>query len=135
VRRLDPDAMPPIRPDGVTPTPWLALNETTLDRRFRPTFGKYLKRLDGKRVSLVGFMQPLGDGGELGSFMLVEYPVGCWFCEMPDATGIVYVELPAGKMAKLARGTIKVEGTLTLNATDPEDFLYAIKDAKVGGVD
>ena len=58
---------------------------------------KYLKELDGKQVALTGFMQPLGEELEVGAFMLIEYPVGCWYCEMPEMTGIVLVELPAGK--------------------------------------
>ena len=80
-------------------------------------------------------MQPLGEDLESGSFMLIEYPVGCWYCEMPEITGIVFVELPAGKTHSLSRSLMKVTGTLTLNATDPENFLYTITKAKVTEAD
>jgi hypothetical protein len=30
---------------------------------------------------------------------------------------------------------VRVEGKLVLNATDPEDFLFSIKDAKVSDPD
>jgi hypothetical protein len=120
---------------GVNAMPWALLTETQVDRQFRPTFPDYLKALDGKQVSLTGFMQPIGDGLEVSSFMLVEYPVGCWYCEVPEITGIVLVELPAGKAAPVTRSLVKATGTLTLNATDPERFIFSIGKAIVGGVD
>jgi hypothetical protein len=64
--------------------------------------------------------------------MFIEFPIGCWYCEMPEVTGIVYVEL--AKTATLTRGLVRVTGRLHLNAADPEDFLYAIRNAKVSGV-
>ena len=54
---------------------------------------------------------------------------------MPDTAGIVYVLLPAGQAMPLRRGLVRVTGRLTLNASDPEDFLYTVRDAKVGPVD
>jgi hypothetical protein len=54
---------------------------------------------------------------------------------MPELTGIVYVEMPPGKTAAFARGLLRVTGRLRLNATDPEEFLYSIRQAKVADVD
>ncbi|HXG08734.1 MAG TPA: tetratricopeptide repeat protein [Gemmataceae bacterium] len=129
--KLDPAALPPVSDTGVNVLPWAVLNETTIDRQFRPTFPKYLQQLNGKQVTLSGFMQPLGDELEMSSFMLVEYPIGCWYCEMPELTGLVLVELPPDKVQTYTRGLIKVTGRLVLNATDPEDFLYTIRRAEV----
>src|SRR5262249_33762221 len=114
---------------------WALLGETTLDRKHRPTFPDYLKELQGKQVSLSGFMQPLRDDPEVAAFMLIEYPVGCWYCETPEVTGIVFVELPAGKTTTHTRGPVRVVGRLALNASDPEEFLYTIRLAKVAEVD
>src|SRR5439155_3858329 len=97
----------------------------------RPNFPKYLRELDGKQVSLTGFMQPLTEELEVSSFLFIEYPVGCWYCEMPETTSILYVELPAGKSRGYTRGLVKVVGKLSLNATDPENFLYTVGSAKV----
>ena len=134
--RLDLGALPAIDPKGVNPLPWALLSETTLDRRgFKPGFVKYLKELDGKEVSLTGFMQPFGDDLELNAFMLIEYPVGCWFCEMPEITTIVLVELPPDKVVTYRRGLVKVTGRLALNTADPENFLYTVGKAKVSEPD
>jgi tetratricopeptide (TPR) repeat protein len=129
--RLARTALPPIDPKGVNPLPWSVLAETSLDRQYKPTFAKHLQALNGKQVELTGYMQPLGDDLEAASFMLIEYPVGCWYCEMPEITGILLVDLPEGKTADVTRGRVKVRGTLTLNATDPENFLYTITKTKV----
>jgi hypothetical protein len=133
--KLDQVPLPPISDTGVNPLPWELLGETTVDSKFRPTFARYMKELEGKQVSLTGFMQPLGEDLDAASFMFIEYPVGCWYCEMPEVTGIIYVELPLGRTATLSRNLVRVTGRLALNTTDPEDFLYAIRNAKVGGVD
>ncbi len=130
-RRFDPSRLPPIRPDGLNPLPWAALGATTMDRQSRPTFHKYLRDLDGKRVVLTGYLQPVADESQAGAFLLVEYPIGCWFCEVPEPTGVVLIELPAGKTATLTKSQVKVSGRLSLNATDPETFLFAVRDAAI----
>ncbi|MFN4257975.1 MAG: DUF3299 domain-containing protein [Gemmataceae bacterium] len=135
VNRLDASELPPIRADGVNSLPWSVLADTALDRKYRPSFTPYLKELDGKQVALSGFLQPLSDDLEIHAFMLIEYPVGCWYCEVPDLTGIVFVELERGQTTTLTRQLMKVVGQLTLNSTDPEDFLYTVKNAKVSEAD
>jgi hypothetical protein len=133
--QLDKTALPPISATGINVLPWVVLCETTLDAKHRPTFAKYLRELDGKQVTLTGFMQPLGEDLEQTGFMFIEYPVGCWYCEMPALTSIVYVELPPGRSTAFARGLVRVTGRLALNATDPEEFLYSVQNAKVAEVD
>lgn len=131
VRTLDAGALPEIRPDGVNPLPWGVLAETSVAPVFKPKFHEHLKKLDGKRVSLTGYMQPVSMDPEVGGFMLIEYPVGCWFCETPEPGGILYVEVGGGKSVAVKRGRVKVEGVLKLNASDPEDFLYTLTGATV----
>ncbi len=130
-RKLDRTPLPPIDPKGVNALPWSVVTETTLDRQYRPTFPRYLKDLDGKKVTLSGYMQPLGDDAELNAFLLIEYPVGCWYCEQPETTAIVLVELPEGQTYNYTREPVKVRGKLRLNASDPENFLYTIRDVEI----
>ncbi len=127
--------LPPIRGDGVNPLAWEVVNETVVDARFRPTFPNYLKELEGKQVTLTGFMQPLSDDLDLSAFLFIEYPVGCWYCEMPAVTSMVWVELAPGQTTTFQRSLLRVTGRFHLNANDPEDFLYHIRQAKAGGVD
>jgi hypothetical protein len=113
----------------------MLISETTVDRKFRPSFAKYLKDLDGKTVSMTGFIQPLDGEQELVMFMFIENPVGCWYCDMPEPTEILFVELPEGKTAPFTDLMVRITGRLVLNSTDPEEFLYTIRDAKVAEVD
>jgi tetratricopeptide (TPR) repeat protein len=131
VSTLDHAALPPIDSAGVNAIPWSVVAETTVDRRYRPAFPKYLRDLNGKTISLTGYMQPLGEDLDTGVFLFIENPIGCWFCEMPDITGIILVEMPEGKSRIYSRTPIKVTGKLKLNENDPENFLYTIREARV----
>jgi tetratricopeptide (TPR) repeat protein len=132
ITSLDAADLPPINPAGVTPLPWAVLAETTISRDYKPTFASYLHDLEGKQVSLSGYMQPLSEDGENISFLLIEYPVGCWYCEMPPISSIVLVELPPGKRMTYSRRLIKVTGELKLNSSDPERFFYTLRGAQIG---
>ncbi|MBY0232709.1 MAG: hypothetical protein K2W96_25800, partial [Gemmataceae bacterium] len=125
------DKLPAADPKSLNALPWEVLAETTMDAKARPAFHKHLKELAGKRVAVEGYMQAIGDGTDLGAFLVVENPVGCWWCEMPGMELMVLVEMPEGKSGPRTRERVKVTGTLSLNATDPENFLYIVKDAKV----
>jgi Tfp pilus assembly protein PilF len=127
--------LPPINPASVNSLPWDVFAETIIGKQFQPRFAKYLEELDGKQVELAGFMQPVAEDLDMTTFMLIEYPVGCWYCEMPELTSIVRVELAPGKTATFTRNLVKVVGQLTLNAADPENFLYTIRKAKVSEAD
>ena len=135
ISKLDSVPLAAIDPKGINPIPWELFAETSLEKPFKVSFPKYLQELDGKQISMTGFMYPLRDDPEMSAFLFIEAPVGCWYCEMPETTGIIYVEMPAGQMARLQRGLVRIIGRLRLNASDPEDFLYAVKDARVGALD
>jgi hypothetical protein len=133
--KIESIPLPAIDPKGINPIPWELFAETAIEKPFKVAFPKYLEELNGKRVSMTGFMYPLRDDVDLTAFLFIEAPVGCWYCETPETTGIIFVQLPPGETARLQRGLIRVTGRLQLNGNDPEDFLYAVKEARVGGVD
>ena len=127
--------LPAVVANGVNYLPWTVLADTVVERDFHPTFPRYLLDLDGKTVSLTGFIQPLNEELDLSQFMFIEYPIGCWYCEMPELNSIVFVELTAGKTFSNTKTLVKVTGTLTLNKTDPENFLYTLEGAKATPAD
>ncbi len=136
-RSLDPARLPKVKPDGVNGLVWAALTETEYGPRGKPTFLKYLDELDGKRVSVTGFMAPGagGRGDDLANFILTENPVGCWFCETPGPTQVLVVELAAGLTAEPTRQVVKITGTLKLNRTDPEQYPFTLTGAKLSAAD
>jgi hypothetical protein len=135
LRAFDESSLPAIKAQGVNLLPWQVLAATTIDAKGRPMFMKYLEQLDGKTVTLTGFMQPVRNELSVTGFLMLEYPVGCWFCETPEATGLINVELKEGKTAELRKGLVKVTGTLSLNRTDPETYLFNVKEARIGEAD
>ena len=135
VKAFDESSLPVVKADSANPLPWPVLSATTTDAKGRAVFLKYLEQLDDKTVTLTGFMQPIRDELAVTGFLLLEYPVGCWFCETPEATGLVSIELKAGKSVDFKKGLVKVTGTLKLNRTDPESYLFAVTEARVGEVD
>ena len=135
ISKLDGIPLPAIDANGINPIPWELFGETALAKPFKVHFPKYLQELQGKQIALTGFMYPLREDPDMSAFLFIEAPVGCWYCEMPETTGIVYVEMPLGQTARYQRGLVRIVGRLTLNAIDPEDFLYSVKDARVGALD
>jgi hypothetical protein len=131
VRTLDESTLPPIRPDRPTPLGWPVLGATTFGDG-KPAFPKYLEKLDGRPVTMLGYVQTIGSEARAGRFLLLEYPVGCWFCETPEPTGLVSVELKGGTPVESRKGLVKVTGTLVLNREDPEGYLFRITDARLG---
>jgi hypothetical protein len=96
LKAFDESLLPAISADGTNAPPWPVLAATGIDAKGKASFAKYLDQLDGKTVTLTGFMQPVKDELAATGFLLLEYPVGCWFCEVPDPTGLLNVELKAG---------------------------------------
>ncbi|HET6576049.1 MAG TPA: DUF3299 domain-containing protein [Fimbriiglobus sp.] len=136
VRTVDPSRLPAVKPDSVNPLPWAAVADTELNRYGKPDFLKYVGQLDGKRVTLTGYMTPAGNAtAELTGFLLTENAVGCWFCESPGPTQVIAVELADGQTTGLTRAAVKVTGTLRLNRDDPERFPFAVVEAKIGLAD
>jgi hypothetical protein len=134
-RLLDESKLPKITADGVNALPWAALGETTIARPFKVQALDYVVKLDGKRVSLTGFMRPLeaSKAGDVSAFILTEYAVGCWFCENPEPNGIIAVELKDA--VESTRNAVRVEGVFELNRSDPEAYLFRLKEAKVSVAD
>jgi hypothetical protein len=134
-RVFDLNALPTINTDGVTPLPWNALAETVIERPFKVKTLDFIVQLEGKPVTLVGHMRPLEAGtmGDVSAFLLTEYAVGCWFCESPEPTAMIAVEL--NKPFESTRGSIRVQGTLIVNRSDPETYLLRLKGASVAAAD
>jgi len=52
---------------------------------------KELKRCDGQRISIVGFMAPWQSVDDLSTFQLMPGYVGCYLCKPPSPTEVMLV--------------------------------------------
>jgi hypothetical protein len=129
-RAIDPTRPLPADRLGRVRLDWDALSATNFDEESRPIFPANLAEIDGKPVSLAGFMSPLDEIGSTSVFMLLEFPLGCFYCQTPEPTGIVLVELAKGRSTPILNTRINVTGALRLNRDDPEDFLFHVVNAE-----
>jgi len=109
----------------------------TVTKGDKPVFPEELRKLDGKRVRLTGFVAPYDDPEKMTKFLLTKAAVGCFFCNPPDENGVVLVRRGAkDKPLKYDSDSISVEGTLHLTGPDAKDeeaqqFLFTLDDATV----
>jgi hypothetical protein len=97
-----------------------------------PVFGAEVKALEGKHISLQGYMIPL-DGIEgmfkPNHFILSSLPVeACFFCGTGGPETVVEVHMKSP--VKYTKDVIKLKGKLTLNGLDPYQMMYIIEEAE-----
>jgi hypothetical protein len=84
------------------------------DYEYYPVFNEKIKALDGKQVTLKGYIVPIKDGFEHSSFLLSVLPINqCFFC---GKNGIpMMVEVHLKKPVKYTPAVIQVKGTMKLH--------------------
>lgn len=92
---------------------WRLLGQMNPDTRVAPDT---LKRLDGQRVRIPGFVVPLDDATEEGAeFLLVPYYGACVHTPPPPANQMAFVTMQGGRSIKLALfDAVWMEGTLRI---------------------
>ena len=95
-----------------------------------PKFGDKVKTMEGKKVSLKGFIIPFEGMFEPKHIILSSLPIAaCFFCggSGPETVAEAYLK----EEVKYTSKPVTVTGTLTLNDTDYDQLMYILKDAKV----
>lgn len=91
-----------------------------------PEFSKRLKEADGKKIRLKGYLIPLSELNGKQQYMLSSLPFSsCYFCG--GAGPETVVELDTKEKIKFVTKQIILEGTLTLNASDPDHHIFILK--------
>ncbi len=104
-------------------------------------FPEVLEKLDGRRVSLVGFMAPLDSLESMERCMIVPSYVGCRFCNPPDLNQVVYVTQGSDDDSRRSYRFIEepshVSGILRLSLPENnhdgkrKGFVYSLENAVV----
>ena len=95
-----------------------------------PVFGEDVKKMEGKVVSLKGFIIPFEGMFEPKHVILSSLPIAaCFFCggSGPETVAEAYLEEEVEYTAK----PVIITGTMSLNSTDYNQLMYILKDAKV----
>ncbi len=116
---------------------WQILSDVTFETKTDnnlemdvPKFGKRAQSLQGKRITLNGYLVPLSEYGGNNEFMLSSLPLNaCFFCGGAGPETIV--ELKVKESLKFTTARITMAGTLVLNDRDPDHHIYILKDATI----
>jgi hypothetical protein len=98
----------------------------------KPVFSKAARSLEGKVVSLPGYMIPFENGMKGTTFMLSSLPINaCFFCGVGGPESVVEVILKEPITFK--DKPIEIKGILRLNDKDPDRMIYRIEQAEYVG--
>jgi len=94
-----------------------------------PQFSAHLKTYDRKTIQLKGFVIPMDEAGS-GKFMFSMLPFNlCYFCGAAGPETVVEVEGP--QAIAFTTQSIVLEGTLRLNASNPDRHIYILQNARL----
>jgi len=95
-----------------------------------PKFGEEVRKMEGKLVSLKGFIIPFEGMFEPKHIIISSLPIAaCFFCggSGPETVAEAYLK----EEIKYSSKPVTVTGKLVLNDTDYDQLMYILKDAKV----
>ncbi|WP_421764388.1 hypothetical protein [Ekhidna sp.] len=95
-----------------------------------PKFGDDVQKMNGKMVSLKGFIIPFEGMFEPKHIIISSLPIAaCFFCggSGPETVAEAYLKEEVKYTAK----PVTVTGRLELNDTDYDQLMYILKDAKL----
>ena len=99
----------------------------------KPVFSAAAKSLQGKKVSIPGYMVPFDNGVRSTShFMFSSMPLNaCFFCGVggPETVIEVFGKAPVAYSEK----PVEITGVLKLNDKDPDKMIYVLEGAEVAG--
>lgn len=94
-----------------------------------PEFGQSVKRLNGKRVSIKGYVIPV-DYNE-NYYVLSAYPYSaCFFCGGAGPETVVSLKFEGKPRKYKTDELLSFEGVLKLNSTDVYEMNYILTGAK-----
>lgn len=99
---------------------------------FKPEFDADLKALDGKKVTIKGFMFPLDSTEEQKLFLFGPFPINCPFQYHVGPSLVIEVHAD-NHPVKFSYDPLVLTGTLELVPLDAENSVfYRLKDARLG---
>ena len=121
------------------PNSWKLLSKVEIERRYDetfnfevefPIFSDEVKALDGKPITMEGWMIPLDELRGKNYFVLSALPfANCFFCG--GAGPETVMEVFSKKEISFTEKKIKVRGKLSINPDDPMRLMYILNDAEL----
>jgi len=98
----------------------------------KPIFSAGAKSLNGKAITLPGYMIPFQSGIRGNHFMLSSLPINaCFFCGVGGPETVIEVSMK--EPLTYSEKPIEVRGVLKLNDIDPDKMIYQLEAAEYVG--
>jgi hypothetical protein len=98
----------------------------------KPIFSAATKALEGKKISLPGYMVPFETGLRGTHFMFSSMPLNaCFFCGVGGPETVVEVFMKESTI--FYDKPIEIMGILRLNSSNPDKMIYVLESAEVIG--
>lgn len=95
----------------------------------KPIFSAATKALNGKVVTLPGYMIPFDSGMKGTKFMFSSLPINaCFFCGVGGPEGVI--EVTTKQPLSFSDKPIEIKGILRLNDKDPDKMIYILEQAE-----
>lgn len=117
------------RAEGVEVIDWEMLHKTKGTLHSGPQFEPAMKEKEGRAFNMVGFMAPIDEFRNVKEFMLLPFPIECYFCESPPPRDIVHVKLE-DPTAEILNEPVLIGGQLELYEEEGVVFFQALDLAK-----
>jgi hypothetical protein len=118
---------------------WKRLSDVRFNRRLNkelsmyflyPTFGPSVNALQGKEISIRGYMIPVDENDNL--YVISAKPMAaCFFCGGAGPESIIELQFRKKKQRFRTDEVVTVSGKLLLNTNDVDHLNYILKDAAV----
>ena len=116
---------------------WKVLSELEYEKSrdeygeiYVPKFGANIRALEGKEITLAGYIIPFEGMFKPDHLIISSVPVAsCFFCggAGPESVAEIYLE----ESVKYTAKKVTVSGKLALNDKDVDQLMYILKDAKL----
>jgi hypothetical protein len=98
----------------------------------KPVFGIVQQSLNGKEITLRGYIIPLEGKVKQSHFMFSVYPISmCFFCGNAGPETVAEVFMANGQKLPYVEDKIHIKGTLQLNPSDPSGTIYKLINAQL----
>ncbi len=119
---------------------WGMLMLTETEKQFDPTLGMEIdipnihpaaQQLNGQQIQLEGFIIPLEGKKSQSHFMFSSFPINmCYFCGRAGPESVIEVFMKDGEAMPFTDKKIWIQGTLRVNAQDPQSNIYTLQYAE-----
>ncbi len=111
------------------------LREYRFSRKANNPIPEKLKALQGKEVSLAGYMIPMSEALDVTEFMLVQVPFfGCCYSVPPEPNETVMVKMQKGKSTPYVYSPIRVTGKFKIEETKIDGFVVSVYEIEASQV-